>query len=522
MLRLLYWQAPVILNPHLSTGNKDSGSARICLEPLADFDRDGNGIPFLAAEMPTLENGGIAADGLSIIWKLRTGVTWHDGEAFDADDVRFTYEYAINPETPATSAAYYRSIQALEVIDSHTVKLSFNAPNPGAFEAFTGAGGMILPEHIFRDFTGLKAPDAPANLTPIGTGPYKVREFNPGDLILFDINPDYWDTGKPFFDTVELKGGGDATSAARAVLQTGEVDWSTNLQVESRVLEDLAQGGPGVIVSTPGRGSERLFLNFADPNTEIDGARSEPSTQHPLLSQLPVRQALNVAVQREAIATQLYGVAGRATANNLNAPEKFQSPNTSWKYDLDEARSLLANAGVSGGNLLYQTTVNPVRQKTQEIVKQDFEAIGFSVEIKAIEASVFFSADPGNPDTSAHFYADIEMYSHSSEAVYPIDWGERFRTDQIASKANNWTGRNIARYDNPEFDRLHDQARVELNPERQAELFIAMNDLTVSDVVEIPMVHRGNVSGANKSLSGYHGWAGAGTDFWDIKDWIRE
>lgn len=521
LLRLLWWQAPTILNPHLATGTKDFDASRIVYEPLADFDQDGNGIPALAVEMPSLDNGGVSEDGTKVTWKLREGVVWHDGEPFTADDVVFTWEYASNEATGAVTQGVFASVESVVAIDDTTIEITFTQPNPAWFDVFTGPNGMILPRHIFGDFIGEKSRDAEANLMPVGTGPFKVVEFRAGDVVLYERNENYWDPGKPYFDQVEMKGGGDSVSAARAVLQTGEGDWAWNVQVEPQILNEMASGGAGIVVSSPGTSAERIMINFADPNTEVDGARSEPSTQHPLFRHKEIRNALALSIQRDVIAEQLYGAGGVPTSNNLNAPGRFVSPNTSWKFDLEEAKALLDSVGFTGGNLLYQTSTNAVRQKTQEIVKAALEEIGFSVELKSVDAAVFFSSDAGNPDNYPHFYADIQMYTNGPSSPYPITWAERYRSDDIAQKSNNWSGTNITRYNNPEFDKLHDQARVEMDPAKQEELFIAMNDLSVNDFVEIPMVFRANVAAAASSLKGYTPtpWA---SDIYDIKNWTRE
>jgi peptide/nickel transport system substrate-binding protein len=358
---------------------------------------------------------------------------------------------------------------------------------------------------------------------PIGirlAGALRVVDFRAGDTVLYERFEDYWDPGKPYFDSVEMKGGGDSAGAARAVLASGEADWAWNVQVEPAVLQQMTQGGTGVVATGPGASAERIMVNFADPNTEVDGARAEPSTQHPIFQHKEARNAIALSIQRDVIAEQLYGPGGVATSNNLNAPARFASPNTTWEYDLDQARELMQQAGVSGGNLIYQTSINPVRQKTQEIVKQDLEQIGFTVELKSVDAAVFFSSDAGNPDTYGHFYADLEMYTNGPSSPYPIAWAERYRSDQIASKANDWSGTNITRWNNPEFDALHDQARSELDPDRQAELFIQMNDMTVNEFVEIPIIHRANVAAAAADLEDYD-LATFMSDVWDIKEWRR-
>lgn len=522
LLRLLWWQAPTIINPHLATGTKDFDASRVCLEPLADFDTDGAMILVLAAEEPTVENGMVSEDGSEVTWVLQEGVKWHDGEDFTADDVVFTWEFASNPETAAVTAGNFASVTSVEAVDDFTVKVTFAEPNPAWFDVFTGPNGMILPRHVFADYVGAKSRDAPANLKPIGTGAFMVREFRAGDVVLYDRFPEYWDAGKPWFDEIEMKGGGDAQGAARAVLETGEGDWGWNIQVEPEILNNLAEAGAGVVVATPGTSAERIMINFADPNMEVDGARSEPSTEHPLFKNKDARNAIALAIQRDVIAEQLYGEGGVATANNLNAPAKFVSTNTSWEYDLDAAAALLANVPEADGyNLLYQTSINSVRQKTQEIVKQDLEKLGLSVELKSVDAAVFFSSDAGNPDTYPHFYTDLEMYTNGPSSPFPITWAERYRSDDKAEKANSWAGQNITRYNNPEYDVLHDQARVELDADTQVELFVAMNDLSVNDFVEIPIIHRANLAVANAKLKGQVGtpWA---SDAYDVKNWRFE
>ncbi|MCS7050365.1 MAG: peptide ABC transporter substrate-binding protein [Thermomicrobium sp.] len=394
-LRLLWWQAPTIINPHLAQGTKDFDASNIVLEALAYFDAEDKLVPRLAEEIPAVEKGTPDSQGRWVIWKLRKGVTWHDGQPFTAKDVKFTWEYVTDEKTTATTIASYRGIESIEIIDDYTVKVHCKQSNPAWFEPFVGDFGLIVPEHILRDFKGENARNAPCNLKPIGTGPYRVVDFKPGDVVVYEINPNDWQEGKPSFDRVELKGGGDATSAARAVLQTGEADWAWNLQVEAQVLLQLEKAGQGPLVIGPGANTERIMVNFADPNTETEGARAEPNVPHPFLTNKNIRQAIALAIRRDVIANQLYGPAGQTTANNLNAPARFKHPDLTWEFDLEKAAQLLDEAGATDTNgdgvreyngkplrVLYQTSINSIRQRTQEIVKAELEKIGFRVERK--------------------------------------------------------------------------------------------------------------------------------------------
>jgi len=420
-------------------------------------------------------------------------------------------------------------------VDDHTVKITFKSPNPGWYSVFsTGFGGPVLPEHILKDAMGVAFRDAPFNLKPIGTGPYVVDDFKSGDVVSYSMNEKFREADKPYFKKVEFKGGGDATSAATAALQTGETDWGWNLQVQKDVLLPMAEGGVGDLVSNPGVNVERILVNQTDPNKEVDGAKSEPVNPHPFLSDKAVRQAFSLGCDRDTVADQLYGPAGKATSNLLVAPEKFASKNTSYKFDTDAGAKMLEDAGWTGSprakgdvkmKVLYQTTVNPLRQKTQEIVKQGWEAMGISVELKSIDASVYFDSAPGNPDTASHFYADFEMYTSGPASPYPISymtaWLSAKPETDLAQKSNNWAGANTTRFQNADYNALYQQATTELDEAKQIELFTGMNDIAVNEVAEIPLVHRADVVGVNKKLKGYaaSSWT---TDFWDVANWYFE
>src|SRR3954469_16140481 len=243
-LKVLWWQAPTLLNPHFAVGTKDQDAARIFYEPLASWDPDGDLFPVLAAEIPSRENGGLSPDGTSVTWKLKRDVSWHDGKPFTADDCIFNWEYARDPATAAVTIASYKDV-TVEKIDSHAIKVTFKKPTPFWADAFVGTRGMQIPKHLFGEYRGDKSRDAPANLKPVGTGPYKFVDFKPGDMVRGELNTNYHEENRPYFDTIEIKGGGDAVSAARAVLQTGEYDYAWNLQVEDEILLRLEKGGKG-------------------------------------------------------------------------------------------------------------------------------------------------------------------------------------------------------------------------------------------------------------------------------------
>jgi peptide/nickel transport system substrate-binding protein len=532
-LKTLFWQGATLLNPHFAVGTKDQEGSRIFYEPLAAWDPEGNLVPVLAAEVPDIENGGLAPDGLSVTWKLKPGVQWHDGQPFTADDVVFNWEYAADPATAATTIGSYQGITA-EKVDQLTVRVRFQKPTPFWADAFVGSRGMIIPKHLFDSYKGSASRDAPANLKPVGTGPYRFVDFKPGDLVKGERNPSYHEPNRPYFDTIEMKGGGDAVSAARAVIQTGEYDYAWNLQVEDEILTRLEKTGgvAGRVEIFPGGAIESIQLNSADPWTEVDGERSSAKTQHPLFSDPAVRQALAMLVDRASVQAYIYGRTGIATGNFINNPKRFVSTNTKWEFDVGKANQVLEDAGWKRGpdgirakdgkslKLVYQTSINAPRQKTQAIVKQACQKAGIEVELKSITASVYFSSDIANPDTYKKFNADLQMYTTTLEAPDPQNIMRQFLSSEIAAKANKWQGQNVSRWHSQAYDDAFHAAESELDPVKRAALFIKMNDMVVEDHAVIPVVYRPGVAGmANNLRATLSGWDNA---FWNLKDWYRE
>lgn len=533
LLRILWWQAPTVLNGHQSVAGKDIGAIHICMEPLAYFNSDGSMTPVLASEIPSIENGGVAEDLTSVTWKLREGVKWHDGEDFTADDVAFTFRYLSDPATNATTLGFYSAVESVDVIDDYTVQVNFTNPVAAWFNPFVGNSGTILPEHVLADWVGENAAHAPFNLEPIGTGPFRVTDFRPGDVVVYEAFEDYWDPGKPHFDQVELKGGGDAASAARAVLQSGEADWAWNLQVEARLLEQMEQSGDGVIVNWPGAGTEKLLLNHSDPETELDGQRSHRDVPHPHFQDLRVRQAVALAIPRDVIAEQLYGPAGTATGYTMNESPEYMPPGITWEYDLDRANQLLDEAGAArgGGGIrelngremrwVSSATINAVRQKTQEIMKESFAELGIDMEIRAVEASAYF--DASNEASFQKLYYDFGTERNAAQ-IYPLLWYVRYLSEEptrdIAQAENGWAGRNHQRYQNEEYNALYAAARAEVVKENYVPIFHDMQRHVVENVADIGVVSSNNVSAAAGDLTGYNPSSFV-TELQGIKDWRR-
>ena len=529
-LKFLIWQAPTLLNPHFASGGKDQEASRVFYEPLAGWDAEGNLIPQLAAEVPTRANGGLSADGKSVTWKLKPGVTWHDGKPLTADDVVFTWEYAADPATAAYTTGTYRNI-TVEKLDDLTVKVVFKEPTPFWADAFVGVSGMILPKHHFGAYKGAQSREAPANLKPVGTGPYKFVDFKPGDILTGERFVDYHVKNQPHFDTFEMKGGGDAVSAARAVLQTGEFDYAWSLQVEDEVLKRMETGGRGGVLSVASGNVEFIILNTTDPWTEVDGERSSVKTKHPTLSDPKVRQAINLLLDRDSIEKFIYGRGGVATANFVNEPKQFRSPKLKYEFNIDKANKILNDAGYKRGadgirekdgkklKYVFQTSINAPRQKTQQIIKQACQRAGIDIEIKSVTASVFFSSDVANPDTYTKLYTDMEMYTQQQLQPDPELFLNQLVSWEIANKENKWLGRNVSRFSDPEADAAFKAAQKELDPAKRAALLIRVNEIFCEANVILPLIARTRIAAAaNNLVPTFSGWD---VDTWSLASWYR-
>jgi len=536
-VKIIYWQAVSILNPFLSGGTKDIEAASLILEPLGRFDPDGTMVPYLAAEIPTVANGGVSEDLTTITWKLKEGLLWSDGTPFTSADVKFTADYCMNPEGGCAQLAKFEGVSSVEAIDDLTVKVTFSEPKPNPYGPFMGGQSPILQAAQFANCTGARAPECTTeNFNPIGTGPFTVTEFRPNDVITMAANPNFRDASKPAFATLTFKGGGDAAAAGRAVLETGEFDYAWNLQLAPDVIQNMAAAGKGTPVSAFGTLVERIEMNMTDPSPDLpEGERSTAKHPHPILSDVRVREALSIAIDRDLLVEIGYGQAGRPTCNLVPAPAAYASDNTScMPQDMDRARALLEEAGWSDSNgdgvrdkdgkklaLLYQTSVNAVRQDFQALIKQWWEEIGVEVELRQIDASVYFGGDPGSPDTFQRFYADVEMYANNFDGTDPEAYLAAYTCNKAPRPETQWQGENINRFCDPAYDAMVAELGRTGDLAERGRIAKALNDmLTKDNHVIVGLVDRGRVSAHSNTLGGVrlNTWD---SELWNVADWHR-
>ena len=536
-VKIIYWQAPSILNPYLSGGTKDIESAALVIEPMGRYDQNGDMVPYLAAEIPTVENGGVSKDLTSITWKLKEGLLWSDGSAVTSADLVFTADYCMDPEGGCAQLEKFDGVVSVEAIDTLTTKVTFKEAKPNPYGPFMGGQSPVIQAAQFANCTGARAPGCTAeNFGPIGTGPFVVTDFKPNDVIQMVANDNYRTAGKPAFASLTFKGGGSAEASGRAVMETGEYDYGWNLQLAPDVIAKMAQGGKGVPIQAFGALVERLEMNLTNPSPDLPPeTRSTVAEPHPFLSDQAVREALSMAIDRQELVDVGYGDAGRPTCNLVPAPALYASDNTGClTQDIAGANAMLEAAGwVKGSDgirakngvrlsILYQTSTNAVRQDFQALIKDSWNQIGVETELRNLDASVFFGGDAGSPDTYQKFYADIEMYANVFDGTDPQAYLAAYRCGNEPKPSSQWQGPNINRFCDPAYDAMIDELARTGDLARRGELGKKMNDMLTKDsFVIVPLVDRGRVSAHANSLGGVI-LNTFDSETWNVADWYRK
>ncbi|MGR3615418.1 MAG: peptide ABC transporter substrate-binding protein [Paracoccaceae bacterium] len=531
---VIYWQAPSILNPFLSGGTKDVESASLIIEPLARYDENGNLVPWLVTEVPTVDNGGVSEDLTSITWSIAPGITWSDGSPFTAHDVKFTADYCMHPEGGCAQLSKFEGVTSVEALDDATVKVTFGGSTPFPYGPFVGGESPIIQKAQFENCMGAKAPECTeANFNPIGTGPFVVDEFRPNDVISMSANGNYRDPAKPAFATLTFKGGGDATAAGRAVMETGEFDYAWNLQLAPDVIAKMQEGGKGTPVAGFGPLVERLMINNTNPDPALGADERSVVRPNPKTADPAVRAAMSMAIDRPLLVEIGYGQAGKLTCNLVPAPAIYSSDNTDClTQDIAGANAMLDEAGwVKGADGIrekdgvrlsfsYQTSTNAVRQDFQALIKQWWSEIGIDAELRNLNASVFFGGDPGSPDTFQKFYADVEMYANTFNGTDPQSYLGNYLCDKAPSPASQWQGENISRFCSEEYDALHKKLTETAGIDARAEIARELNDMIIASGSVIPLVHRGRLSAHANTLGGVilNVWD---SELWNAADWHR-
>ncbi|MGC4193110.1 MAG: peptide ABC transporter substrate-binding protein [Thermomicrobiales bacterium] len=538
-LRILVPQGASALSVHNATGGKDIAAGSIISEPLLAYAPDTSLIANLVTEVPSIENGMVAPDLSTVTFHLIPDVVWSDGEPFTADDVVFTWQWNVDPANQSIDAVSWNLVEKIEAVDPLTAKVTLKEPTLGWFQPFGSNLGAIYPKH-FWDGKDAATANTEFATKPIGTGAFVLDTLSPNDQVIYTANPNYREPNKPFFQRVIMKGGGDATSAVLAVTQQGDWDLAFTLQIDKAALQG-ALGDKGKVYGPPGTGVEKIQFNFSDPNKEVDGQKSEMNTPHPFLTDPAVREAIATAIDRKTISENIYaGEPSEPPGRNILAGLGiYESPNTSWEFDLDKAATLLDAAGWAKDDkgirekdgvqlsLKYVTTTAPVRQRVQEIVKASLVKLGFKVELAQVDGSVFFDGSAGNDQNFTHFYSDMQQYTDGATSSFPLNYMKYWYAgpdgENIAQKSNSWTGTNKTRYRNADYDAAWEQIATLTDQQKAIELFIELNDHVIDNHVEIPIAQlvADRYAVVNTFREENIAVTAFGDTFWNIANWNR-
>jgi peptide/nickel transport system substrate-binding protein len=516
VVRIALWQEPLLLNPILGRQTVNALVSRTMLEGLLSVGPDGVRTPQLAVEVPTLENGGVSPDALTVTWKLRPGVVWSDGVPFTSKDVAFTYQVIIAPTNPVSIRTGYPEIESLSTPDDATVVVRYRRPYAG----FKAHFEWILPEHVFAGDPLIETKEF--NQAPLGTGPFVFKSWVPGDVITLERNPRYREPEKPYVDGLIFKIV-PSRDVAILWLRAGEIDMLWDVSED-----DIAQmeAIPDVVVEpAPGRAVERLVLNASCPSGPQQG---DPSCPHPVLGDVRVRQAVELAIDKQTIVDQL--LAGKTSVAASAIPVgAYAAQASSAEHNPARARQLLEEAGwsigpdgirVKDGNrasLSYATTTgNRLREQTQQLIQEQLRAVGIELRIENLLPPILLGSwQDGAPRARGNF--DILMYTITLgedpyEGLYNLFHSSSVPTERARG------GQNYHRILDPELDKALETAGSAVDETVRKAAFAAVARLADAGKGHILLYQRLDLDPFKSHVKGraVNIWS----DFtWNSQDW---
>lgn len=524
------YQEPEILNGYIRTQTAANDVAALSDEGLIDVDPDGNFIADLAAEVPTVENGGVSEDGMTITYHLREGLLWSDGEPFTCEDVVFTWETIMNPDSGSVVTTGYDQIESITCPDDNTVVMQYAQFYAPFLTRFTS----ILPEHATGDPADMVNWDYNWNL--VGTGPFKMEEWIRGDRMVFVKNENFRGyPDLPLVDRVIIRII-PSREVGKALITSGEIDILWDL-TEADVPEFEAD--PNVVVnSRPGPGTERLVINLADP--ALDATDDPLNNPHPLLGDLRVRQAIQAGLDKQFIVDELLFGATTVGSNELSLGwAKCDIPVS--EYDTELAMSLLDDAGFTDEDgdgvrechgceyaeegtplsLKLQTTSgNQLREETEQIILEMMSEIGIEMYIENVPSAELF----GSWDSGAfrkHGQFDVLMYT-TSDGIDPDEqmFGY-FHSSSIPTEANAGLGFNYSRWINETSDAAIESAKATPVTADRAAAYQTSCEQIDAELPHIYLYDRAEIHLSRANISGFEvtPWS---TQMWNAEYWDKE
>ncbi len=477
-LKLLQIEPAVGFNPALE-GTNWPETQRMVYNGLTDYGPTGELVPGLARSWT------ISDEADSFTFKLTPGVTFHDGKECTAEDVRFTYESIADPKVASPMNVYVANLKSVETPDKYTVTLRFNGPNVLMMPGISAIG--ILPKHVWA---GSDFRKNPALSMPIGTGPFRLKEWQRSSHLVFEANRSYFRKGKPYVDQVIFKVVPDAATGIEA-FKNGELD------------AVLSQGMPGglpyaqvrqlVDAKPAGIVFHEFVQNF---NQNLWMNCSAPPFDNP-----KVRKAISYAINKELIVKALLQGFGRVQDSyigNLPALRWCHDPTIKAEYSPAKANQLLDEAGFprKGGSRFAVTILatEGFRVKLSEALKAMLAPIGIDASIKSYTWATYIARIRQDRDTAGCLWSIF--LSRQVDPAYVMDY--------LSAKNIKPGGSNYALWNNPRATELIEAGRSTANQEKRKGLYLEAQRIAFDDTAVIPLYSAVGVDMFHKYVEDLH------------------
>ncbi|MBV9359174.1 MAG: peptide ABC transporter substrate-binding protein [Chloroflexi bacterium] len=512
-LRVGFLGEPATLNPYVTSNGEWNTLSEPVLDGLARGAPNGSFIPILAAEVPTQANGDVSSDGTVVTWKLKSGVVWSDGQPFTSQDVVFTYGMIMDPANPVVNRSDYAVMDSVAASDDHTVVITYKR----LYAPYRLAFPWIFPSHVFNGQTDLSQ-DPFNRAETVGTGPFVGKAWVAGQSLTLDRNPRYREPGKPFLDQVVYTFLPSRDAEVQA-LAAGDVDAANFLDAtDLRALAVL----PDVVVDPAPDGLMELLLNSSCPGGSRQGDATCP---HPILGEVRVRQAIELAIDKQALVHGLLADEISPTGSILpTGPYAVDLPS---EFNPGKARQLLDQAGWvigadgirSKGDLRAHLTVftaigNTLNLQTAQLIERDLRAVGIETDSKEVPtlAGGFAGQSPLSLGTF-----DLAVFSRTITIDPQASLVSQFASDQVPN-AQLQTGGNWGRVRDPIIDQALTAAGNTLDDTERQAAYVSLSEAVRGDEALIPLY---SLPVVDARATYVHGWQTNINDdvSWNIEDW---
>ncbi|GHC62467.1 peptide ABC transporter substrate-binding protein [Limoniibacter endophyticus] len=492
-------QEPTVFNPLMPRIEVDDGVHFSLFDALFRIGPDGSFQPALAAEVPSVENGGISEDGLDWRVKVRDDVKWHDGTPFTAEDVKYTLELIVNPNFRSWRTTGHTLVKDITVVSPTEITWKMES----AFAPYLSflADTFIVPKHILGEAEDPNT--APFNNAPIGTGPFKWASRVAGDHIEVVANPEYYGEG-PYIERLIYKYIPDLT-VLYTQFKSGDIDIIGSQYITPDNYEE-AKTLPGKVITTvPTASIESVYLNL----------------ERPQFKELAVRQAIYAAIDKQTIIDALYYGLPTPTETYMPQESAYYNPDLpKQEYDPEKAKQLLDEAGwVPGAGGIREkdgvrlsftnstTSGNHLREQAQQFIQQSLAEIGVEMKISNLPPAVMWG----------EFWTQSQFDSVLVSVIFMIgadpDVTSRFHSDAIPAQGGR--GANNGQYKNPEVDALLEEGGKTFDQEARKAIYRQVQEKIRADLPLLPLYQNMTVRGRKEGIEGVEPNINTRIDTWN-------